>query len=611
MRQRACTLHRLFGAMYPLAFLCVLILLGGMTGAEAAETASRSSPPPNILFIIMDDVGIDQMRVFGYAEDNQPRTPNIDTIARAGVRFRNAWAMPECSPSRVSFFTGRYPLRTGVLNISATRDLANSQASPFEVTTPRVLRSRGYRSGLFGKWHLTEVPGNDQNGNPNPGNPSGNAAPYDLGWDFYFGDLEGAPRAIDTTAGGVKITDPTNKTGPYTCGFVTDASFGACYLSDGSCSALGQAGDPPSAIPGRTCLERGGILLPDAACQSTVPSEVNFNLFNGYYVSPLTINQPDGSVEVVAGNDDRGQQVNPTDPRARDYVTTQQTAAALQWIRQQPAGTPWMATLSYSAAHLPTQQPPRALLPATAVDSSQFDCTNLIEQRLIYGQMIEAMDHEIGRLLVELNLATRAPDGQLEYHPEATNTMVVIVGDNGSYFSTVRLPFDPTRGKGTPYQTGVWVPLIVSGPMVNPANVGGEVDHMVNDAVDVYHLFGEVAGIDVRQAVPLSHALDARPMLPYLTTPGQESIRKSNFTQTGTNLQAPGNPVPPCVIQPDALNVCVQVFPFQALCETGGGGVVRAGRGGRRRWAADLLSGPDRSRPDGRLAFARRLGRAR
>ena len=134
-------------------------------------------PPPNILFIILDDVGIDQMRIFGYSADNQPRTPNIDTIAQAGVRFRNAWAMPECSPSRVSFFTGRYPLRTGQFSIIIDRDLAQSQASPFEVTTPRVLRNRGYKSALFGKWHLTEIPNNDQNGNPNPGNPAGNAAP--------------------------------------------------------------------------------------------------------------------------------------------------------------------------------------------------------------------------------------------------------------------------------------------------------------------------------------------------------------------------------------------------------------------------------------------------
>jgi hypothetical protein len=213
----------------------------------------------------------------------------------------------------------------------------------------------------------------------------------------------------------------------------------------------------------------------------------------------------------------------------------------------------------------------RALLPLDSIDSSQFNCaTNIIDQRIIYAQMVEAMDQEISCLLVELHLATRTPGGQLDYRPDETNTMVVIVGDNGSYFSTVRLPFDPNRGKGTPYQTGVWVPLIVAGPMVNPANVGSEVSHMVNAAVDVYQLFGEVAGIDVRQAVPRSHALDARSMLPYLTVPGQESLRKSNFTQTGTNLQAPGAPIPPCVIQPEGLNVCTQIFPFKALCETEG-----------------------------------------
>ena len=61
--------------------------------------------------------------------------------------------------------------------------------------------------------------------------------------------------------------------------------------------------------------------------------------------------------------------------------------------------------------------------------------------------------------------------------------MVVIVGDNGSYLQTVRLPFDPQRAKGTPYQTGVWVPLIVSGPLVNEP--GRSVTSMVN-VVDLY-----------------------------------------------------------------------------------------------------------------------------
>jgi hypothetical protein len=178
------------------------------------------------------------------------------------------------------------------------------------------------------------------------------------------------------------------------------------------------------AIPGRACLERGGILVPNAACQNTIPHQVNFNLFNGYYVAPLAINQPGGTVEVVAGFDAHGDPVPPTDPRAREYLTTQQTTAAINWIRQRPLGTPGMATVSYSAAHLPVQPPPRALLPQDSVDSSQFDCANnLVEQRIIYSQMIEAMDREIGRLLGELGLARRTPEGQLDYDPTATTTM--------------------------------------------------------------------------------------------------------------------------------------------------------------------------------------------
>ena len=126
----------------------------------------------------MDDVGIDQMQIFGYGGATPPRTPNIDAIARAGVRFRNAWAMPECSPSRSIFFEGRYALRTNVFTAILSLDLANSQVSPFEITTPRVLRERGYESGLFGKFHLSSDP--FENGN----NPFGDGVVRALGWDF-------------------------------------------------------------------------------------------------------------------------------------------------------------------------------------------------------------------------------------------------------------------------------------------------------------------------------------------------------------------------------------------------------------------------------------------
>src|SRR3546814_7816403 len=84
--------------------------------------------------------------------------------------------------------------------------------------------------------------------------------------------------------------------------------------------------------------------------------------------------------------------------------------------------------------------------------------------------MVEAMDTEIGRLLVELGLATWNRDGTLNYQPEKTNTVVVVMGDNGTYVNSVKFTapgqFDPTRAKAFPYQTGVSVPLLIAGPMV-------------------------------------------------------------------------------------------------------------------------------------------------
>ncbi|WP_348273395.1 sulfatase-like hydrolase/transferase [Halopseudomonas sp. SMJS2] len=72
--------------------------------SDSSSSSSNDPPaadqPPNILFVIMDDVGIDQMESFGYGGNKPPAVPSIDAIADSGIRFRNAWAMPECSPSR-------------------------------------------------------------------------------------------------------------------------------------------------------------------------------------------------------------------------------------------------------------------------------------------------------------------------------------------------------------------------------------------------------------------------------------------------------------------------------------------------------------------------------
>jgi hypothetical protein len=226
-----------------------------------------------------------------------------------------------------------------------------------------------------------------------------------------------------------------------------------------------------------------------------------------------------------------------------------------------------MATVSYSAAHTPYQAPPTSMLPSQSVPSSGFNClSNEADQRVLSNQMIEAMDAEIGRVLVETGVATRGQDGALQFDPKRSDTMVVVMGDNGTYAPGVKPPFNPLRAKATVYQTGVWTPLIVAGPLVEAP--GREVSAMVNIA-DVFQLFGEIGGADVHALVPRSRPLDSVAVLPYLRNPNQTSLRTTSFTQTAGNIKPVGYVVPPCVVA--SVNTCVQLFPTQQLCASEGG----------------------------------------
>ncbi|HWL28274.1 MAG TPA: sulfatase-like hydrolase/transferase, partial [Burkholderiaceae bacterium] len=512
-----------------------------LSGCDSGGTTTSAAQGPNILFVIMDDVGIDQMKVFGYGgirEEAGPDLPNIDAVAHAGVRFRNTWSMPECSPGRAAFFVGRYPLRTGINQAIGPNDLATSQLSPYDTTTPKLLKKANYESAMFGKFHLAGPENNE----------AGNSTPAVLGWDHFYGWVGGLPGSIDTSAGGVAAP----KT--HMCGFVPGktasttggANTGACYKPDNSCSVITRTSLAEDA-PGLQCLDAGGILVPDATC-GTPPASLDFNRLNGYYVSPLVIIN-NGSVE----------EVPLTDSRARGYRTRIETDAAIDWIKSRPSNKPWMATVSYSAAHTPWQQPPKSLLAGHVGPLDHLACTDsTLGTRTIQDRMTEALDTEFGRLLVETGIATRNADGSLNYDPKASNTVIAIVGDNGSLAAAVKLPFDATRAKGTAYQTGVWDPLIIAGPQV--VEPGREVDHMVN-TVDLFQFFGELAGLDVHKEVP--RTVDSVGILPYLKDPGQGSLRTINFTMGGMNQQANGGRNGPCVIS----TACTVIPTSKSVCE--------------------------------------------
>jgi hypothetical protein len=141
--------------------------LASMASTLAAHLAAAPSKPPNIVFILCDDLGYGDLGCYG----SKIPTPNLDSMAAAGVRFTNfSSADPVCSPSRAALLTGRYPTRVGVPRVFFPQDKGGMNLD--EVTLANVLKDRGYRTICIGKWHL--------------GRPL-EYLPTSRGFDEYFG----------------------------------------------------------------------------------------------------------------------------------------------------------------------------------------------------------------------------------------------------------------------------------------------------------------------------------------------------------------------------------------------------------------------------------------
>jgi arylsulfatase A-like enzyme len=127
--------------------LPILIAIGGLVTSGMACARPARATPPNILLIMTDDQGYGDLGVHG---NPRIKTPNLDRLAKESVRLKNFFACPVCSPTRASLMTGRYNYRTGVVDTYIGRSLMY----PDETTTAEILKAGGYKTGIFGKWHL-------------------------------------------------------------------------------------------------------------------------------------------------------------------------------------------------------------------------------------------------------------------------------------------------------------------------------------------------------------------------------------------------------------------------------------------------------------------------
>jgi uncharacterized sulfatase len=343
---------------------------------------SAPATQPNILFILADDLGWTGLSCYG---NKDVATPNLDRLASQGMRFTQAYADAQCSPTRAAFLSGQYGGRTGLFKVIAEKEppkaymrppVTNLAMPPSVATLARTLRGAGYTTGLSGKWHIAN--------------------------NAFVSQL----RQRD----GGKYFD----------------SYGFDFAG-----------------PANPAVDR-----------------------------------EDKTVAAIT-NDIIG------------FIEGNQTK-------------PWFAYAAHLTPHAPFAAP-KALVEKHVARGFKRSSTaggKFAERTTAnFLAMLEHMDNEVGRLLRrldELNLTER--------------TIVVFVGDNGG-LSRVSDNGVLREGKGSPYEGGIRVPLIVRWPgTVQPGSECAVPVHFV----DFYPTFAAIA----RAQPPVGHVLDGESLLPLLRQSG-------------------------------------------------------------------------------------------
>ena len=139
------------------------------------RAAAQVQERPNIVIILADDLGYGDLGAFGHPTI---KTPRIDAMAAEGQKWTSFYVQPVCSPSRAALLTGRLPVRSGMFGTptgtapKVLRDNAVQGLPADEITIAEMLKTRGYATGVVGKWHLGHLPP---------------FLPMAQGFDFWFG----------------------------------------------------------------------------------------------------------------------------------------------------------------------------------------------------------------------------------------------------------------------------------------------------------------------------------------------------------------------------------------------------------------------------------------
>ena len=226
-----------------------------LLAASLAVSSVKAQPPvgarpPNIVFILVDDLRWDELRCTGHPF---AQTPNADRLSREGANFRNAFAAtPLCSPSRASFLTGLYPHRHGIID-----NTDRSKVSHELETWPRRLHGRGYETAFIGKWHM----GTDDSRRPG----------FDT-WVSFAGQGECVNPVLNVNGHVSRAS-----------GYITD------LLTDHAVAFLNRATTKPFCLylshkavhPNITQFADGSVNKPGDAAEDFIPAERHKRLYRG------------------------------------------------------------------------------------------------------------------------------------------------------------------------------------------------------------------------------------------------------------------------------------------------------------------------------------------
>ena len=248
------------------SLVAALLLASNAQPHRVASQSARapSARTPNVVLIIMDDMGYGDLGSYGVQD---ARTPNIDRLAREGVRLTDAYANgPVCTPTRAALITGRYQQRVGLewaLGVAPTdRELGLPVTG---ASLPALLKANGYATGLVGKWHLGW---------------KREFGPLAHGFDEFYGFLSGAHDYYTTVSDGPSDlyadTTPVQPNGYLTdeitrrgVSFISRHTSGDPFFLEVAYNAVHWPFEPPDRPPAAGSTPRPLRMMPDDSVPAT------------------------------------------------------------------------------------------------------------------------------------------------------------------------------------------------------------------------------------------------------------------------------------------------------------------------------------------------------